>query len=143
MCCFSSFVYLYYTKLPYRGQGIGRFPCSSPVKAIPSTPEYGGINRRQEPLNIVWINIPYVADSEGIGDTDFAGVDDEAVGFQGVVEPFEVVVGLVGVEKRGNDRGLVRFCQQTLEAQPVHAFYQHPVVFAVPGVPGVHAAFVA
>ena len=85
--------------------------------------------------------IPDAADAEGVGDGQFAGIDQKALGTQSLVEIAEVEMRIGRHVEGHNDRGLVLSRQQTAEPQSFHAIDEHLVVSGVTGTPAGHTAF--
>src|SRR5665213_1814121 len=91
--------------------------------------------------HMVWIQPPDTADAEGIGDREFAGIDDVSAIFQLVVKGLEYEILVPRHAEGDDDRRLQMIRQQRLKAERAHAVDQDSAILHITPATPRNAAF--
>ena len=89
----------------------------------------------------VFVHLADHANSETVYHGEFAGIDNKAARFHGVVEALKREVRVGGAEEGDDDRAEPAVIQQGFEPQITHPGDHHIAVFGVARATGGHAAF--
>ena len=92
-------------------------------------------HRFRQAAEIIREHVPDIADAEGRGFRNLAGVNDEAPFLQGLVKLLEIKI-LLRVQEGRDDGGLELVRKQGPEPAPAHSLHQRRMVFPVPGMAG-------